>query len=186
MQENQRVVISKKMLKDGMLKLMETKDIYDITIKEICDASGINRSTFYRHYNNQMELLDEIVDEVFGFITNVNQKASANSKDSLRYIYEAIQFFYIHREYDSLLFSSYFTAETFFKMLEGIMKDGYRKALGKKKINEVELNYTVRFLCYGSYSIILEWIARNREETPEIIAQMILKLSMGSGESYPF
>lgn len=169
------------MLKDGMLKLMETKDIYDITIKEICDASGINRSTFYRHYNNQMELLDEIIDEIFMLITNVNQRASANSKDSLLYIREAIQFFYIHREYDSLLLSSYFTAETFFKMLEGVMKDGYRKVLGKKKINEVELNYTIRFLCYGSYSIMLEWIARNREETPEMIAQMVLNLSMGSG-----
>lgn len=181
MRENQRIVISKKMLKDGMLKLMETKDIYDITIKEICDASGINRSTFYRHYNNQMELLSEIIDEIFGLITDVNRKASANSKDSLLYMHEAIRFFYVHREYDSLLLSNYFTAETFFKMLEDVIKDGYRKALGRKKIDEVELNYTVRFLCYGSYSIMREWIARNRKESPEMIAQMVLNLSMGSG-----
>lgn len=182
MQENQRVVISKKMLKDGMLKLMKTKDIYDITIKEICDAGGINRSTFYRHYNNQMELLDEIIDEVFGLISNANQRAFANSKDSLLYIHEAIQFFYVHKEYDSLLLSSYFTAETFLKKLEDVTKDGYRKASGRKKINEVELNYTVRFLCYGAYSIMREWIARDRQEAPEEIAQMLLKLSMGSGE----
>lgn len=62
-----------------------------------------------------------------------------------------------------------------------VIKDGYRKALGRKKIDEVELNYTVRFLCYGSYSIMREWIARNREESPEMIAQMVLNLSMGSG-----
>lgn len=180
MQENQRVVLSKKMLRNGLLKLMETRDVYDITVKEICDASGINRSTFYRHYNNQMELLDEIIDEIFGLIAEVNQRATSNTKDSLLYIQEALMFFYVHREYDSILLSKYFTAETYYKMLEQVMKAGYVSLPGNEKMNPVDLNYTIRFLCYGSYSVMREWIARNRAESPEKIAQMMLRLCMNS------
>lgn len=181
MGENQRVVLSKKMLKNGMLELMRTKNVYDITIKEICDAAGINRSTFYWHYNNQMEILDEIIDEIFGLITNVNQRAFANLDNSLLYIGEAVRFFYVHREYDPILLSDYFSAETYLRKLEGVMRESYLRGIGDRRIDEVELNYMIRFLCYGSYSIVREWIARGRAEPPEKIAQMILNLSMGSG-----
>lgn len=180
MQENQRVVLSKKMLRNGLLKLMETRDVYDITVKEICDAGGINRSTFYRHYNNQMELLDEIIDEIFGLIAEVNQRVSANTKDSLLYIQEALMFFYVHREYDSILLSKYFTAETYYKMLEHVMKEAYISLPGNERMNPVDLDYTIRFFCYGSYSIMREWIVRNRAESPEKIAQMMIRLCMNS------
>ena len=181
MQENQRVVLSKKMLRNGLLKLMETRDIYDITVRDICSASGINRSTFYRHYNNQMELLDEIIDEIFGLIAEVNQRATSNTRDSLLYIREALMFFYVHREYDPILLSRYFTAETYYKMLAAVMKEGYTSMPGNEKMDPVDLDYTIRFLCYGSYSIMREWIVRNRAESPEKIAQMMLHLCMGPG-----
>ena len=43
----------------AFLSLLETKDFAYITIKEVCAAAGVNRSTFYLHYQNTRELLDE-------------------------------------------------------------------------------------------------------------------------------
>lgn len=46
---------------EALLTLLEKKDLEYITIKEICDAAGVNRSTFYLHYENIGDLLSESV-----------------------------------------------------------------------------------------------------------------------------
>lgn len=43
----------------AFIEILETKDFEYITVKEICDKAGVNRSTFYLHYNNTVDLLEE-------------------------------------------------------------------------------------------------------------------------------
>ena len=45
----------------ALLKLLEQKDMEYITVKEICEAAGVNRSTFYLHYETIDDLLAESV-----------------------------------------------------------------------------------------------------------------------------
>ena len=61
---NRRTLITKRILKESLLELMQTKSISKITIKEICDLSDMSRSTFYLHYQDQFELLEDIEKEV--------------------------------------------------------------------------------------------------------------------------
>ena len=44
---------------EAFLKLLEEKDFAYITVKEICEKAGVNRSTFYLHYETVNELLAE-------------------------------------------------------------------------------------------------------------------------------
>ncbi len=44
---------------EALLALLEKKDFEYITVKEICESAGVNRSTFYLHYENTQELLEE-------------------------------------------------------------------------------------------------------------------------------
>lgn len=57
---NRRTIITKKILKDSLLELMQTKPISKITIKEICDLSDMSLSSFYLHYQGQSALLEDI------------------------------------------------------------------------------------------------------------------------------
>lgn len=43
----------------AFLELLEKKDMEYITVKEICEAAGVNRSTFYLHYETIGDLLTE-------------------------------------------------------------------------------------------------------------------------------
>ena len=61
---NSRKIITKKILNDSLLELMQTKPISKITIKEICDLSDMSRSTFYLHYHDQSALLEDIEKKV--------------------------------------------------------------------------------------------------------------------------
>lgn len=45
----------------AFLELLEKKDMEYITVKEICEAAGVNRSTFYLHYETIGDLLAESV-----------------------------------------------------------------------------------------------------------------------------
>ena len=44
---------------EAFLELLEKKDFAYITVKEICAKAGVNRSTFYRHYETVNALLAE-------------------------------------------------------------------------------------------------------------------------------
>jgi AcrR family transcriptional regulator len=54
---------TKMALKNKLIELMKTKSIMRISVKEICDAADVGRSTFYAHYENQYNLLEEIMQE---------------------------------------------------------------------------------------------------------------------------
>ena len=46
---------------EAFLTLLAKKDFEYITIKEICEVAGVNRSTFYLHYETMSDLLSESV-----------------------------------------------------------------------------------------------------------------------------
>ncbi len=46
----------------AFLELLNTKDFEYITVKEICQKAGVNRSTFYLHYETIGDLLDESIE----------------------------------------------------------------------------------------------------------------------------
>lgn len=46
---------------EAFLALLEQKDFAYITVKELCAAAGVNRSTFYLHYETMGDLLSESV-----------------------------------------------------------------------------------------------------------------------------
>ena len=43
----------------AFLDLLQRKDFSFITVKEICEKAGVNRSTFYLHYETVGDLLEE-------------------------------------------------------------------------------------------------------------------------------
>lgn len=66
--ENQRVVLTKRLLTEALIRLMDQKSIQKITVSELCREAGINRATFYNHYNTPTDLLEEMEDNLVGEI----------------------------------------------------------------------------------------------------------------------
>jgi len=49
---------------EALLELLEQKDFSYITVKEICEKAGVNRSTFYLHYETIDDLLSESLEHM--------------------------------------------------------------------------------------------------------------------------
>ena len=57
---DKRVVRTKKAIRSALFRIMETKDISDITISELTAEANVNRRTFYTHYRNITDILTEV------------------------------------------------------------------------------------------------------------------------------
>ena len=57
---DKRVIRTKKAIKEALFRIMEEKDISSISISELTQEANINRRTFYTHYRNITDILDEI------------------------------------------------------------------------------------------------------------------------------
>lgn len=54
---------TRKAIKETFLKLLNERPLSEITVKDIVEECGINRNSFYYHYDDLPSLIDEIVKE---------------------------------------------------------------------------------------------------------------------------
>lgn len=74
------------LMDEALIQLINEKDYDYITIKEICKRAGVNRSTFYLHYETIDDLLDEATNHFFdNFYEQMHNagKTKKNVKDSI-------------------------------------------------------------------------------------------------------
>ena len=82
-----RVKLTKKMIFEAFLSILKNKPIAKITVKEICTAADINRTTFYKYYKDTYDLLEQIEDEL---IDNLQANLEHVDKSSLSDIFTII------------------------------------------------------------------------------------------------
>lgn len=61
---DRRVIKTKKAIHNAFVELVTTRDVRDITVRDLAKLADINRKTFYNHYNDINELIDEIENEI--------------------------------------------------------------------------------------------------------------------------
>ena len=160
MEENQRVRLTKKMLKDSLLKLLKRKNIQKISIKEICDLAQINRSTFYKYYSTEYDLLKDIKNEHFFAMQEFLKLTDSNLTilKFLKYIDENAEFFKLMLDtLNNIDFLEQLLPVCFSKM-------NYDEKLEKYK-NSTKQEYMFQFLIYGCINVIKKWLFNERRET---------------------
>ncbi len=78
--EDRRAKRSRRLLKEGLLTLMQQKPFHEISARDITDAADLNRGTFYLHYPDTQALLESIENDIAGEI----QELIDQHKDELR------------------------------------------------------------------------------------------------------
>lgn len=63
--EDRRIRRTKSLLRQGLILLLEKKEIKDISVKELSELADINRGTFYLHYRDIYDMLSQLEDGLF-------------------------------------------------------------------------------------------------------------------------
>ena len=172
--ENQRIRLTKKLLKDALIKLLHQKSIDAISVTELCKCAEINRVTFYKYYRNPSDVLTEIKSEI---LSGIEERISTYKNNSFHLI-SALQFF--QERHDELII--------LIKNIPGneweewlFYSPNIREILLEnhlKEYNETDKERAYLFICNGSYSIIRKWMMEGCLESPESIADFIHGFAM--------
>ena len=176
---------------EALITLLEKKDFEYITIKEICDTAGVNRSTFYLHYENTFDLLQEttryILDKHFAYYSSDTKEitarfANAELKDLLfttsEYLVPYLTFIKDNQRIFRVSiknFNSLSLNDVYIKMFEYI----FNPILKRFNVPENKRSYMIKFYLTGVYAIVTEWLDRNCSDDMQTITEVIIDCVMG-------
>lgn len=147
----------KECMSDALIKLMETKEFSKITIHEIAEAAGVNRSTWFRNFPDKETALTFKLVQLWSRWTR-EHGIHGHSKYTVENAHDFLCYCYHNRQLLSLIIeSNQHTAiyEAFYQ----IMKPQFD--------NNATECYQSRFYSYGLFGLLGEWNRRNYQATPE-------------------
>lgn len=172
------------LMDEALLLLLESKDFDFITIKEICKKAGVNRSTFYLHYQNTNDLLNEAI----GLI-NKRFNESFNNKKFDAQISSKEDPFFITKEYLIPYLTFVKENKRVFKLIhekpdifdnnglnKKLYEDTFSLILDKYNVKEDEKQYIFSFYTKGTLSIVLKWLENDCKDEIEFISNIIINI----------
>lgn len=164
--DGRRVKMTKALLKASLIELMKTKSIHTISIKEICSGADINRSTFYRHYNTQYDLYDDITNELLSKLINTYLESKKRGEDltlSMTAVFELIE---KEREVCLVILSDKGNVT---------MGESFIKAIAPVSENEDSelLTYLFQFMAAGLTAIVWSWLNKPNRRSPSELATLM-------------
>ena len=152
-----RVRLTKQLLKNSLLELLETTPISRISVKDLCDKANLNRGTFYLHYNEPNDVLKEIeqeyIDEKMSFFDPYMKN---DRPDLLAKLFETI---IRNKEISVILFGKngapQFTERIKLLVRDGVVGDWQREF---PNYRTEDLMYVYEFVFPGAMQLILNWL----------------------------
>ena len=175
----------------AFLALLEKKDFAYITVKEICEEAGVNRSTFYLHYETIGDLLSESVEymnEHFLAYMKKDQNAFTDKlehcpKEELylvtpEYLTPYLNYIKEHQR----LFCTALENPVALRLennYAGMEKHVLRPILERYGVPEQDRSYMMTFYIHGLMAIITEWLKNECKDSVERIIDVMQKCVMG-------
>ena len=180
----------------ALISLLKKKPFEYITISELCEKAGVNRSTFYLHYENTYDLLGEttqyILDGFLSYFTTDTKSIAfnvANSNlDELNFInskYLTPYLTYIRENKE--IFStalSHIKSFDFDRVYERMFEHIFNPILDRFHYPEEDRKYVMMYYLNGINAISFEWVKDGCKKSIEEISKIIDTCIFGLNNEY--
>ena len=178
--KNSRYFETAELMDEALLILLEKKDFPYISVKEICQKAGVNRSTFYLHYETTEDLLEEttslITNRFLSSFKNDNSKETTAIQDryltTSKYLIPFLNFVKENKrvfKVIALYLELFHTLSTYRKLEKTI----FYPILDQIDVPENEKKYTLEFYSKGTISLVYKWIEGDCQDDVAFIANLI-------------
>ena len=167
------------LMDEALMFLLEQKDYDAITVKEICQKAGVNRSTFYLHYETMNDLLEETIGMIndrfktslsyvqTDDLCNVVLTSEQYLRPYLNFIKENRRAYKVIHQKDHLFNSQ--------KTFDGFYRSIFSPALTNFGVKDSEKKYVFAFYTQGTVAIIGKWIEGDCRDDMDMIIDLIMK-----------
>lgn len=179
-----RIIRTRKLIMDAFMHLSKIKDFDQITVKDITEGATINRATFYYHFTDKYELLEQIINEdmVPKVIGQINKATEMNEETIIRTFISITEF---QSSTKSQCMKSY---ESFKSNIEITIKKEleqfFYKLLLENRIgnSEEEAKLMAVMLSWGIYGATINWQYQSDLSAEEYVKKALPFISKGIGE----
>lgn len=158
---NEKVTM-KDLLSEGLYILMQQKPFEKITIKQICDKTGVIRGTFYNHFMDKYEALEYLIHRMFfkGFENQTNLQI-------IKHIFQTVS-----DNRDFFKSCDRITGQNGFEdLMSNVFKEIFRNVFSYLDVSGMDSRFTVDFLVdYYANDLLYflkYWIQHNFEPDVE-------------------
>lgn len=155
---NRRAQYTRHVIQESVLSLLENKAINNITVTEVCKLADINRTTFYRYFDDVYGCVDNIESE---FLESLN---SENIDAPMQGMEMVLNEFYHHKQLSNLVFIEGKT-----RLLEKLFENFDPRNIDVDAYEDV-------YLMAGIQSVLKKWVKDGMKLTPHELTQVIISL----------
>lgn len=181
MKNDQRSMKTKHAITGAFLELMEEVGFSKINVRMIIERADINRSTFYLHYLDKYDLLDQVEEDILSELKSITEEApieyitfhSHNVESLSLYANKVTEYLFTNGKAFTLLMGENGDPAFIHKISEAISS-----IWNKNKIPErlsISLNYTKSALIGCVTYLISEWVKNDFDKTKEEFSEIMLK-----------
>lgn len=174
-------LITKKAIVEGMKELTKKKAFDKITVSDIAEICGLNRQTFYYHFQDKYDLVNwiyynEIIATVVDGLTYENcmekvlQMLTKMKTDD--YFYISTLKASVKNEFEESLFKV--VRELFCDIISDIVEDFH------STMEEDEIRFIADFYSFGMTGMIISWASNGMKKSPEVISKQIKSLYLST------
>lgn len=161
---NKRKRESKERIKKEFINLIQTKELNQISVSDICKRAELNRTTFYANYADIYELADSVRQELEDNLSVIYAEEIENKYNSHNFLK-----LFCHIAENQLIYKTYFKLgyDNNYKILQ------YDSDLAQRLFGNRFVNYHFEFFKSGITAVIKMWLANGCNETPEEIYEVV-------------
>lgn len=178
---DRRVRKTKKQLRQGLTKLLGEKGIKDITVRELSDLVDINRGTFYLHYKDVFDMVEQIENEMFENFRSVldEHPAKALKGKPLPMIVDIFRFIRENSDMCRVLISKNGDM-SFVNRLKELVRErclnDWMEIFNTDKSQN--FGYYCSFIVSGCIGLLQSWLETGLRESPEYMADLAERMIM--------
>lgn len=171
----------------ALIQLLKKKPFEYITVSELCKTAHVNRATFYLHYENLGELLEEtamrLIDTFLSYFDADSGRLSIDfadcELDELYFIHDKYLIPYLNyiKENREVFSTASLNMKTFgFDRVYNLMFENiFSPILARFHFPEDERKYVIKFYLNGVNAVTEQWLCDGCEKSVCEIAKIISK-----------
>ncbi|MFF2479611.1 TetR/AcrR family transcriptional regulator C-terminal domain-containing protein [Paenibacillus sp. NPDC058071] len=181
-----RVRRTKKMLQQAFIAIMQDKEFYKISIQELARKADVNRATFYLHYRDMDDFIDQLLDELFSDIEEIFRNESVTPYrlgSEIRMLVALFTYIGQHAQIYKLLIVSKsipkFTNRLIKRIQELSFQHVQQEVTGISVYSDLNISRDVASWYVSSAMIgtIASWLEQDMPYSPQYLAEQIVNLN---------
>lgn len=170
---------TKKEIISTFFQLLEQKPLSKITVKNIVEACGINRNTFYYYYKDIYDLVDDIFNFETEKVTSQNPVHGHWQEGCLQSMHYLVDHsMIIHNVFNSISLEA--IKAYLFKVAHRLLITFSENVTEGKFLPEEDKRFIADFYSHAFVGIFLDWIRGGMKQEPEMFIEMMGRLLNGS------